>query len=686
MIKNKNKWLVALMLVGSVALMALCLPPGNNRVTYDYTEGKPWHYPMLTAPFDSVTARHKIDSINANFIKIYSQDLTAASVQVSNLNKALTRLHDVPAGIRQQIVANVSSVYDDGIVDNDTYDQIKLGKLPQVRLLNSNIAELTSTAKFRSVRAAYFYLDSVMAHPAIHAAMANVGLNNYLVPNVTIDSVETSKLLDDVYKKELAPNGVVQTGESIIFPGNIVTPQKFMILKTYEKMMQQHNMAVSRVNYVLIGQILLIVMMVVIFFFVMYFSRMHDFANIRLMVLLISFTTIFVMLVYVFTSFRLNAVYVVPFALVPIVITTFYDKRMAFFLHMFVVLLCSLVARFQLEFVLLQFMAGCIGIVTMNELTRRSQLVNGAFYIFLAYCVTYVALTLVKDGSLATLSWHVIMCFGINCVVLSFAYFLISLIEKIFGFTSVMTLVELSDISSPVLRELSDSCPGTFQHSLQVASLAAEAAHDIGANVQLTRAGALYHDIGKIENPAFFTENQNGVNPHDSLSPEQSARIVISHVADGLRRAEKANLPQAITDFIAQHHGKSIAKFFYVQACNANPGKVIDPAPFTYPGPNPQSKETAIVMLADSCEAAAKSLTDHSKESIKALVDKVVDSKVKEGLLNEAPISFRDIMVVKNTFVERLQSFYHVRVSYPDEIKQRKTEESAAAPTATDGQ
>ena len=258
---------------------------------------------------------------------------------------------------------------------------------------------------------------------------------------------------------------------------------------------------------------------------------------------------------------------------------------------------------------------------------------------------------------------------AINAVFISFAYILIFLLEKTFGFTSRVTLVELSDINNPLLRELSEECPGTFQHSMAVSNLASAAAHRIGANVQLVRAGALYHDIGKISNPAFFTENQHGVNPHDALTPLQSARIVIGHVTDGVKRADKAKLPSGIRQFITEHHGRGKARFFYTTYCNQHPGEKVDEAPFTYPGPNPQSRETSILMMADAVEAASRSLSDHSPEAINNLVNRIIDTQISEGLHNDSPISFRDVNEIKDTFASRLRTMYHSRISYPEAVK-----------------
>ena len=388
------------------------------------------------------------------------------------------------------------------------------------------------------------------------------------------------------------------------------------------------------------------------------------------MAFLITFITVFAIVVFLCVRFKYNLLYVIPFGLVPVIVSSFYDDHTSFFVHIVTVLICSLIAtNHQAEFIIMQFLAGIIAIISVKELTRRTQLVRCAAFIFLAYCITYIAMTLIGEGDFNKIDKYYFAYFLINCVILSFAFLIIPIVEKAFGFTSSMTLLELADINTPLLRQLSTNCPGTFQHSLQVANLAGEAALKIGANMQLARAGALYHDIGKTKNPAFFTENQIGENPHDHLvRPEDSAKIVIDHVANGLKLADDADLPKVIKDLIAQHHGKGITRYFYYKAREARPDQEVDKAPFSYPGPNPQTKEAAILMMADACEAAAKSLKDHSEEAIAAMVNKIIDTQVAEGLLREAPISFRDVETVKALFVERLRTAYHMRVSYPSDV------------------
>jgi hypothetical protein len=331
----------------------------------------------------------------------------------------------------------------------------------------------------------------------------------------------------------------------------------------------------------------------------------------------------------------------------------------------------------------MELAAGLTAAFSINTLERRSQLLRTALYTFLAYVSSYCVSNLITDGTLAPFEWHIIGAFAINAVVLSFAYFLILIIEKIYGFTSTVTLVELSDINNPLLRRLAEEAPGTFQHSMQVSTLAAEAARAVGANTQLVRTGALYHDIGKLDGPIFFTENQHGVNPHTGLNPETSAHKIISHVTSGLAIAQREKLPQVIRNFISEHHGKSVTRFFYNTAVNENPEGTVDRAKFTYPGPNPQSRETAILMMADSVEAASRSLPEYTPDTINSLVDRIIDTQMADGLFNESPISFRDIQTIKNTFKKRLSTIYHSRVAYPELKKPVLTDVTGKMPDLT---
>ena len=321
----------------------------------------------------------------------------------------------------------------------------------------------------------------------------------------------------------------------------------------------------------------------------------------------------------------------------------------------------------------MELIVGLVSTFSIWQLDRRSQLLRTAVLSLFTYIFTYFTMLLIMEGNLSQFSWRLLIMFVINAVILSFAYVLILVIEKIFGFTSAVTLVELSDINSPLLRRLAEEAPGTFQHSIQVSTIAAEAARAIGANTTLVRTGALYHDIGKLASPIFFTENQHGVNPHKELDPVTSAKKIVSHVAEGISLANKHKLPPLVKSFIVEHHGKGMAKFFYNTAVNNNPEKVIDKEDFSYPGPNPQTVETSILMMADAVEAASRSLTDYSPESINRLVENIINGQIADGMFKESPITFHDVEVIKKVFKQRLATIYHTRVRYPDINKNTAT-------------
>ena len=352
--------------------------------------------------------------------------------------------------------------------------------------------------------------------------------------------------------------------------------------------------------------------------------------------------------------------------MIPIIIRIFLDSRTAFIAHTIIILLCSITLRYTHEFVLLQILTGMVAIFSLRELSQRSQLFRTAFIVFVCYSLLYFAFELIHDDDLTKLNTRMYIYFAINGVLMLFAYPLLFALEKTFGFTSNVTLVELSNINHPLLREMSEIAPGTFQHSLQMSNLAAEAANRIGAKSQLVRTGALYHDIGKLINPAFFTENQSGVNPHKNLSYEQSAQIIINHVTDGLKLADKHNLPKVIKDFINTHHGHGLTKYFYISYQNEHLNEEVDAEKFRYPGVNPFTKEQAILMMADSVEAASRSLSEYTEESIGGLVDKIIDSQVADGFFKECPITFKDIAQVKALFKEKLKTIYHTRITYPE--------------------
>ncbi len=672
---KRHDLMVFLMFVVATAVISYLLPHRNTNVLFaddSYVVGKPWIHNTLFAPieftidYNEEQVKHITDSVESHFVRVYSRDDAKATSQVASLTKEVSKHSEIPASIRQQLLNDVQQAYRNGIIDNESAQRIADGTMKQVRFLDENsVATLVSTDNMLSEKQLYTKLDTTYGDE-IHS----LGVRQFIVPNITLNQEENKKLFDAELGKALAPKGVVQARELIIQNGNIVTQAQADKIKSLNKKLSEGQDSNKEIDILsLIGKILLIIIIMALYWHFMKANCPSTYRDLRSMTFLIGFMTLFIAVFFAVLSFRYSLLYAMPFAIVAIVCSSFFNIRIAFFTHMMVVLIASLVVQDPAQFILMQFLAGYIAITLTHELSRRSQLVVCALLIFVTYTVVHAAMTLAHGNDITQESWtRWFMLTGFNCLTLSFSYFGHYIVERFFGFTSIMTLVELSDINHTVLRNLSERCPGTFQHSLQVANIAAEAAIKVGAVPQLVRAGALYHDIGKTQNPAFFTENQSGVNPHDSLTYEQSARIVVNHVTDGVAIAERHNLPQVIKDIIMQHHGTSVTRYFYTQACNAA-GKEVDPTPYTYPGPRPRTKEAAIIMMADACEAAARSLKEYNEKSISTLVEKIVDSQIAAGQFKEAPISLAQIETVKAVFVERLKSFYHSRIAYPDEAK-----------------
>lgn len=653
--------------------VVLWLMPRPNKHKYNYEENRPWGYSLLTAPFDitvyrdSATVNAMLDSIHRNMVPIFRRD----NETPARVLAAISAARSLSAPTRGSLSELVRQLYDRGITDQTATSAITAGSLTEVKFRENNTNVAYPTAEFLSQRDAYAMIDSIFRNNPERQNIHRMELARLLMPNIVEDTEATNAYRESLEQPVRAGIGVIQKGERIIDRGDIVTPQLYQVLKTYEATLdKQSDYSRSSRLIIFLGRFLFagLIFGALLAFLALYSPQRLKVRPVGAILLLM--TGFFVFTTAMSGTF-MSGIYLVPLAMLPVIVLVFFDSRTAFFIYVLEVMLCSVWASFQFEYFVVQTVAGTAVIFSLKELSRRSQLLRSAVIAFVVYCLAYLGVELMSTGTLTSSTPRLIGYFAVNSVLISFGYILIFVFEKMFGLVSVVTLVELSDINTPLLRQLSEECPGTFQHSMAVSNLASEAAHRIGANVQLVRAGALYHDIGKIRNPAFFTENQHGVNPHDALTPAQSARIVIGHVTDGVKSAEKAKLPQAITDFILQHHGAGKAKYFYTMEQRAHPGEEVDPAPFTYPGPNPQTREASLLMMADAVEAASRSMTDHSDEAIRNLVDRLIDSQVHDGLHNESPLSFKDISVIKDTFIKRLRSMYHARIKYPDEIKKK---------------
>lgn len=663
-----------LLFVAAVTLIVYFLPR-TDKDHYIYEVNRPWSYALLTAPFDipvhldSASMALVKDSIDMHFEPVYVRDLAAEKTLISDYTMRLNStpgLNITPAQ-KNQIIKAIREVYDNGIVDRDTYQRIAAGNLPSVRFVHDNVAISMPTRNYLSAFRAYEHMDSVLRDRDVRVALTATRLSDMLQPNISLDTLTSKRLIDEAYQKAMAPIGVIQQGERIIDKGDIVNTRLATILDTYEEMIEDRGQGtISQHHYPVAGQILYMLILFGALYGYLFFFRPKYFDDDRTVVFLMSLVTVFTLFAFAMQATFRMGLYIAPFTMIPILVLVFLDSRTAYFVHLVEVLTCAIISAYPSEFIYLQFIAGVVAIDSLKDLTSRSQLIRTAAFIFVAYSLSYVSIEVMQTGTLNKMEGRTFGCFGINAILISFSYVLMFLVERVFGYTSRVTLVELSDTNSPLLRELSEECPGTFNHSMAVSNLASAAAQAIGANVQMVRTGALYHDIGKIKNPAFFTENQHGINPHDSLDPIQSSRVVTGHVRDGLAMAEKAKLPEKIREFITEHHGAGKARYFYNTYCNLHPGEEVDPAPFTYPGPNPQSKETSLLMMADAVEAASRSLKEHTPEAISGLVNKIIDGQIAEGLHNESPISFRDVQAVKESFIQRLRTMYHSRISYPE--------------------
>jgi putative nucleotidyltransferase with HDIG domain len=476
----------------------------------------------------------------------------------------------------------------------------------------------------------------------------------------------TEKVKEELLKAVPIANGMVQAGERIVDRGEIIDNHTYNVLRSLKIVHESKSGGSQRQNIIIAGQFIYVFIIMLCFGLYLFSFRRKLLASRRD----VFFLLICILAPSLFAELCIDQnlfnIYIIPFGIVPIVIRTFFDSRTAFFTHLMVALICSLMAPFPFEFLTLQIIAGMAAIFSLKELSQRSQLISSAFFIFLAYTISYLSITVYQEADFGKINWNMLLYFGFNFILLMFTYVLVYFLEKTFGYISSITLVELSNINTPTLKKLSETAPGTFQHSLQVSILASAAATKIGANVQLVRTGAMYHDIGKMVNPAFFTENQNSVNPHNQLPFEESAQIIIGHVTEGVKIAEKAMLPGAIIDFIRTHHGTGKVKYFYNSFKNKYPDKPIDESLFTYPGPNPFTQETAIVMMADVVEATSRSLKEHTEEGISSLVNKLIDSLLEDGLLKNAPLTFRDVEEIKQVFIDKLKIMYHTRISYPE--------------------
>lgn len=681
---RKLKWrnfLSRTLLVLITVLLIVWALPRNESKQFRYDIGKPWMYGSFIAKFDfpiyktDEAIKEQEDSLLETYQPYYNYDPAVEKKQVSKfLADYQNGIPGLPHNYVRLIADRLHRLYQAGIMDTPEYNEAYRDSTSQVRLVSGNSAQSISLGCVYSTLSAYeqLFIDEQIAMQ--RPILQRCNLNNYIEPNLIYDKGKSETERNDLLSSIPPASGMVMSGQKVIDRGDIVDEYTYRVLSSFEREIKRRSATQTQITNTIIGQVIFVTLMVFLFTMYLGLFRRDYFNKPRSIAMLYTLITLFPVVVSLMMRHNFLCVYMLPFAMVPIFVRVFMDSRTAFVCHVTMILICTTAVRYQYEFIIIQLVAGLIAIYSLRELTRRAQVFKTAILVGIGSTFVYLALQLMQDNDFSSMDHDMYYHFVVNAVLLLIAYPMMYIIEKMFGFVSSVTLFELSNTNRGLLRDLSEIAPGTFQHSITVGNLAAEIANKIGANALLVRTGALYHDIGKMKNPVFFTENQAGVNPHDTLTYQESALIIISHVTEGVKLAERENLPTIIRDFIVTHHGTGITKFFYIKYKNEHPEEEVDPAPFTYPGPNPFTREQAILMIADGVEAASRSLPEYTEESISTLVNRMIDQDVTDGYFKECPITFRDLAIAKLVLIERLKAIYHTRISYP-EMKKASEEE-----------
>ena len=647
--------------------------PRDMRLSYKMEKGTPWRYPDLTATFDfpvyksEATLAKERAEVLKEFKPYYIFDDDVAHQQVNLFRQRWGNKTMVGSQLKIVISNRLNNLYSQGIID--TREPLE-GDTSQTvwRVMGEN-ATLFSVKQALTPKQAYELLTQDAAVRNYDEVLKEMDLNEFIVPNLIYDSIHSQTAREELMRSVAPSSKIVQRGQKIISRGDIIDEETYQILESYKKENDLRHES-SGSNLALAGKALYVFIFILLFTIYLGTYRKDYFSRIRSACMLYALIIIFTLLPSLLVSHSLLHVFILPFAIVPIFVRVFMDSRTAFVTHVTVVLICACMLQYPLEFISVEMVGGIAAIFALHELSSRSQLFWTAIIFVLAAMATRLAVYLIRHGELTTMDPSEFTYLLICGIIVFCAYPLLYVIEKAFGFVSDITLVELSNTNKDVLRRMSEEAPGTFNHSIQVGNLAAEIARKIDGNAQLVRTGALYHDIGKITNPIYYTENQSGgISPHERLSDIESAQIIIGHVTEGLKLADKYHLPRQIRDLIATHHGLGKAKYFYINYKNEHPNEPVDDLLFTYPGPNPFTKEQAILMMADAVEAASRSLPDYTEQSIRNLVERIIDTQVQDGHFRECPITFRDIQYAKTVLIEKLKTIYHTRISYPEEKK-----------------
>lgn len=689
-------------------VIVLILYPKEGKFRYEFHKGKPWMHEQLISPFDFAILKlpqeleDEKDSINNYFKQFYKIDNQIFIKQLNQFkndfeakwNEHITKYYSISllnTGVlsNSKLLAKKNKYYNvcykildyifsKGIIDENLLaDKNNSDELMLIK--NNNIAESVEKIDVFTINSAISYIALQLSKPSDSLTYAtkiekdffeNIELNKYVTANIFYDDATTKKVKQSLVDGISLTHGMIQEGQKIITKGEIVNIEKYRILNSLKKEYEAYIGGTDSYYMILLGQLILIISAFLILYFFLQNFRKDILKNLLKTSFLLMLILIFVSITSLTLKINVLHHYLIPYALIPIIVRTFYDSRLAQFILLVTILLIAFITPNPFEFVYLQLITGSIAVFSLATVQRRSQLFLTSLIIFLTYSVLYLGISIMQEGNFANIYWKNFVWFAGNGLLLLSSYPLIYIFEKIFGFLSDVTLMELSNTNHPLLRRLAQQAPGTFHHSLQVANLAEEVAFHIGGNSLLVRVGAMYHDLGKMNNPHFFIENQRlEINPHDDVDYEESAKIIINHVTEGVSLAKRYNIPNQIIDFIRTHHGNMKVLYFYRSYMNKYPDKEVDINKFTYPGVSPFTKEHAILMMSDSVEAASRSLKEVSEEAISSLIDKVIDYQIKENQYENSDITFKDISRAKAVLKQKLLNIYHVRIEYPDEKK-----------------
>ncbi len=675
-------FLAILFLLTSIALYFSL--PHEARFRYEYQKGRPWMHATLYAPFNFAIIKseqeikHEKDSLLKGEIPyfVFADSITQRAI--SSLSNEIDRLKAAKSinfvegtSLKLKVMGVYFDLYNVGILDQDFINSSNLSGKNRVKILKNNIGKEIQISSLYSLKSAYSEVrrrldDLKNLHPEWKTFLDDFQPERFLASNLIYDREKNQQMEEKMIADISTNHGIVQEGERIISQGDIISARTFPILESLRISFENSRGQNTKYILIVLGRIILIVVLLLTLYLFLLNIRKKVMRSKRdISFILITLTLMIACCSLVIRSGTFD-IYVIPFTVLALILRTFLDTRVAIFVNMIAALIVGFMVPNGYEFVLLQIPVGSIAVISLNKMQKREQLIVTALIIFISYSILFIGISLVQEANLAGIEWLKIKWFAFNAILTLITYLLIYILEKSFGFVSDITLIELTFSNQKLLKRMAMEAPGTLHHSLQVANLSELAISKIGGNSLLVRAGALYHDIGKIDNPQYFIENQSiGINPHDDLTNEESAAIIIDHVEKGVELARKHKIPEQIVDFIRTHHGTTKTGYFYQKSIITNGAEEVEDKNFTYKGPLPTTRETAVVMLADSIEAASRSLEVKNSENIRNLVEDIFRQKVDLGQLQLSPLTFKDIRILKDFFHEKLVNIYHVRVNYP---------------------